>query len=151
MILPRFPKPLLLAWGLFLISLLLPAVKFGDGTFMAGCACAWVCVVLPFDPEARWDGETIYYFLFTVPNLFMLASPWILRFRARKWTAGWVLKGFALTSTLYNASFWVVSLSHQGPMALRVGYFVWVTSFVALSAIMIRMMPAPDLGAPPLP
>src|SRR4051812_19701558 len=65
----RFSKTLLLAWGLFLISLLLPSVSFSSGEkSMPGWACAWICAAIPFYIPEGWWGGAIYCFLFTVPN-----------------------------------------------------------------------------------
>jgi hypothetical protein len=128
---------------MFLISYFLPAVHFhGDEKSMPGWNCAWVCATLPFGKDEHWNGGTLYYFLFTVPNLVMLLSPIVLIGGAEKKAMGWTLAGFAFASILYIISYWIIGVVNKD-LPCRIGYYLWLASFITLfAAIRCRMRAA---------
>lgn len=119
-------RPLaLIAWTTFVISFFLPS--YGDGL---GYQCAtmhgffWSGVL-----EGNW--ASIHYELLTLPNLLMLASPFLLiRFgggRALSWLR---YSTFAATALVW--SFLILLLANGAGGELKVGAFAWATSFVVL-------------------
>ena len=117
----------LIAWAAFVISFFLPS--YGEGR---GYQCAimqgscWSGVM-----EGNW--ESIHYELLTLPNLLMLASP-LLMFRFGGYARGlrW-LRYSTFAASMLVWSFLILLLAHQDH-DLRVGAFVWASSFVLLWA-----------------
>jgi len=118
-------RPLFIAWGLFAVSMFLPA---SDGFYGWQCAaiCATIFRVTPL------QLAHFYYFLFTVANAVMLLSvPLVF---SRKKIAPWMVAGVA-GSLLYVFSFLVVARS--GNFSLCIGYYVWLASFFVLTGAVL--------------
>jgi hypothetical protein len=125
---PRF----LVAWALFAISFFLPAYDF-----FRGWQCAGVCASMiggVFDTRLAVGDllGMICYFFFTVPNLVMLLSPFMLLRRKplRVWTV--LLAGFCFLHVLSWGIFCrIMTWGHSDPGSeLRIGYYLWSASFL---------------------
>lgn len=114
------------AWAAFVVSFFLPSFADYRG---------WQCAIAhgSFWSEAtRGDWASIHYLLLTLPNLLMLASPWVLlrsggSVRGLRW-----FRYSTFTASLLVASFLALVFFDDGGGELRVGAFVWATSFVLL-------------------
>lgn len=119
--------PLLLAWSLFSLSLLLPAVNVLGP--QPGWQAAWSAVLMQADAMRwrDWDGWNGYLMvtLANLANLAMLVSPFFARRPASRLTAWYVgLSGVAA------AAVWCFAL--DGGSQWLVGYYVWSAAFAAL-------------------
>ena len=120
------------AWILFVVSFFLPSYDNGMG---------WQCAILW---EYFWPGvgecniASIHYMLLTLPNLFMLASPWFILKREDSLRFFRLLKFGSAASLFLTATFILEFAIGGGVEKLRVGYFVWTFSFGLLAAGLIR-------------
>jgi hypothetical protein len=125
---PRGLNSFFVAWGLFVVSMLLPAA---DSFY--GWQCAAVCAMILKDAPVQI--MQVYYFLFTITNVVMLLS--VPLFFSRKKIATWMI-AVAGVSVLYVLSFLVVAAKSEFP--LRIGYYVWLASFFVLAGELLRLM-----------
>lgn len=114
------------AWASFVISIFLPSYADGRG---------YHCAVLH---SAFWQGAmqgswgAIHYLLLTLPNLLMLASPYLLlRFHEYPRRLSW-LRYSTFSSLLLVWSFLILLLADAGGSDLRIGAYVWASAFVFL-------------------
>ena len=135
----RWLNSFFVAWGLFVVSMLLPAA---DSFY--GWQCAAVCAMILKD--APFQIMQVYYFLFTIPNVVMLLS--VLLFFSRKKTATWMV-AIAGASFLYVLSFLIVAAKSDFP--LRFGYYVWLASFFVLAGELLRLMKGNKVPLIPTP
>ena len=114
------------AWVAFIISFFLPAYAEGMG---------WQCATLHrefWSPALDGEWPSIHYLLLTFPNLFMLASAFLV-FRLGESRRG--LKGLtwcAFIAAMLVWSFLIQFLLHGDAHELKIGAYVWGTSFVLL-------------------
>ena len=115
-----------IAWAAFVISFFLTSYAEGRG---------YQCAVMH---SVFWSGATqgnwgsIHYLLLTLPNLLMLVSPFLLLHcggyaRCLSW-----LRYSTFAASILVWSFLILLLADQDGQELRVGAFVWATSFVLL-------------------
>jgi hypothetical protein len=110
----------LVAWAAFAVSFFLPSYAAYQG---------WQCAIMH---GIIWSGAmqgqwaSIHYLLLTLPNLLMLASPFLMfRFGGLSW-----LRYSTFASSILVWSFLILLLVHEDGKELRVGAFVWASSFV---------------------
>jgi hypothetical protein len=115
-----------IAWAAFGISFFLPSYAEGRG---------YQCAVMH---SVFWSGVmqgnwgSIHYLLLTLPNLLMLASPvLLLRFGGYARCLIW-LRYSTFSASILVWSFLILLLADQAGGDLRVGAYVWATSFVLL-------------------
>jgi hypothetical protein len=120
------------AWALFVLSFFLPTY---DNALGWQCAIMW---------EYFWPGvgedniASIHYMLLTLPNVFMLASPWFILKREDSPRLCRLLKFSSAACLFLTATFFLEFAVGGGVEQLRAGYFVWVFSFGLLAASFIR-------------
>jgi hypothetical protein len=117
------------AWSLFVVSFFLPS--YGTGL---GWACACISATA-FSWSDLWSGNSgsIHLASLTLANLLMLASPWMIcrgmnRPRLAKW-----FRYLSLAAMLLVWSFVGRLLLGGDRGDLKIGCFVWATSFALLS------------------
>jgi hypothetical protein len=115
-----------LAWAAFVVSFFLPSYADNRG---------WQCAIMH---SVFWSGATqgnwgsIHYLLLTLPNLLMLVSPFLLlRCGGYARCMSWV-RYSTFAASILVWSFLILLLANQDGRDLRVGAFVWATSFVIL-------------------
>jgi hypothetical protein len=116
------------AWTAFVVSFFLPS--YGDSR---GYQCA---VMHGFFWSGAMQGNwtSIHYLLLTLPNLLMLASPFLM-FRFGRYARGLSWQRYStFASSILVWSFLIMLLAHKDGNDLRVGAFVWAASFVILWA-----------------
>jgi len=116
----------LVAWAAFVVSFFLPAYGENRG---------WECAIMhgvfwPGVMQGNW--LSIHYLLLTLPNLLMLASPFLLLgsgeyARCLSW-----LRYSTFSASILVWSFLILLLANQAGQDLRVGAYVWAGSFVLL-------------------
>jgi len=117
---------IVMAWAAFVISFFLPSYAEGRG---------YQCAVLH---SAFWPGAmqgnwgSIHYLLLTFPNFLMLASAFLLfRFGAStRWMS--CLRYSTFSASLLVWSFLILLFADAGGSDLRIGAYIWATSFVLL-------------------
>ncbi len=124
---------LFIGLAIFLISLLLPAMRGGDGILepeISGwtVAVASLLIVRDIDQDV---GASIYILSLGLGNLLLLASPYF-SFRLARKTSLWIPIIMVLT-TLNSVSYFFVAAGGS----VLVGYFFWVLSYVAVTASII--------------
>ncbi len=127
------------AWALFAVSFLLPS--YGE---MRGYQCAALHAVF-WSQAIHGHWPSIHYLLLTLPNVLMLASPWLLSrslrdARSVRWVCSLTLIAAALVW-----SFLALLLAYGDGANLRVGSYIWASSFVLLStATILRQSRSPE-------
>jgi hypothetical protein len=122
---------LIIAWGVFLVSLALPCVSVGAG-YAWGVQAAWMYLASTFELLVYQEGMEFGPHLFWVvaidlANLLMAALP-ILLWRLSRQCGQW----FAATLCVAMTSAWVTNWKGD----LLVGFYLWCVSFqLALVAI----------------
>lgn len=115
-----------IAWAAFVISFVLPSYAKGRG---------YLCAVMHgFVWSGAMEGNwlAIHYLLLTLPNLLMLASPFLLlRFGGTARRLIW-LRYATFSASILVWSFLILLLAKENDRELRVGAYVWATSFVLL-------------------
>ena len=115
-----------IAWAAFVISFFLPSYAKGRG---------YLCAVMHgFVWSGAMEGNwlAIHYLLLTLPNLLMLASPFLLlRFGAYARRLIW-LRYSTFSAAIMVWSFLILLIANEGGPDLRVGAYVWAASFVLL-------------------
>jgi len=122
----RDRPPAVVAWAIFVVSFFLPAMDQMPG---------WKTAILQsvFWPQAlQGQWMSIHYLLLILPNLLMLASPFLLAWagydaRFLKW-----LRGLSLAAVALVWSFVFGLLAHKDGDGLKIGCYVWASSFVFL-------------------
>ena len=126
-------------WGLFALSLLMPAV------YVMSWTRGWECAAIVFDialgflrgiGEGGDEGWMLYYSCFALTNLLFLASPLLFRlFRGdlRRLRRLSLALGMA---TIHTASFLCLLIPGGWTQvgSLHVGYYAWVLSFGLVTA-----------------
>jgi len=115
-----------IAWAAFVISFFLPSYAKGRGyqcAMMHGVFWAGAM-------EGNWLA--IHYLLLTLPNLLMLASAYLLlRFGGNSDCPIW-LPYTTFAASILVWSFLILLIANQAGRDIRVGAYVWATSFVLL-------------------
>ena len=128
-----------IGWGLFAISIFLPAVLVDDpDEWYSGWHCA--CIVLRglVDALRGHDIQGWYLNGFALANIVMLLSPMLVR--SRKWSPmtrrfGW---GLMLASAIY-----VSSLLHDNFVGTGIGFYTWIASFWLVFAGVLKLQSNP--------
>jgi hypothetical protein len=117
-----------LAWTSFAISFFLPA--YGDG---AGWRCAGLSASA-FSWADTWHGNwfAIHLAALTLANVLMISSPFLLAgFAANARFMKWLrFSTFAALALVW--SFLLLLITHKDGSDLRIGCYVWGTSFLPL-------------------
>ena len=132
---PPLPWGICAAYLLFLIALALPVMNvMFDGTWN-GFRCARYCaeefLKLLRDPSRGRDSISLREASLTLPNLAMLFAPGLFLVpgpRRRLWPA------IAATLAAVHALYFPFSFGLEELPYFRIGYWVWVASFVTLAA-----------------
>jgi len=137
----RFARNIWIAWSLWLLSLLLPAVEVrgvmpGGGAFaIAGWNAALICAVNPAETvDKTFKLAAVVSFLVRVmslTNLVMAISPVTLVTRRRSVRAVFRTLAFAGAGIDVLALVWYRA-------ELSIGYAVWLASFVMLGVTLSR-------------
>ena len=116
----------LVAWAAFVVSLCLPS--YGE---CRGYLCA-IMHGLFWSGAVQGNWTCIHYLILTLPNLLMLASPFLMfRFGGHARCLSWLrYSTFAASALVW--SFLIFVLTTKDGNNLRVGAFAWATSFVLL-------------------
>jgi hypothetical protein len=130
----RWNCPLaVIAWAAFVISFFLPSYAEGRG---------YQCAVMH---SVFWSGAmqgnwgSIHYLLLTLPNLLMLASPFLLlRFGEYVRCLSW-LRYSTFAASILVWLFLILLLADVGGSDLRIGAYVWASSFVFLLLSLILL------------
>lgn len=115
-----------IALGAFVISFGLPA--FSD---FSGWRCLWVCANALTDDDFQGPWR-FYYFGFTFVNLGFF--PLFIRTLRANQSHGYFIA--SILATLYVISWPTLLLVSSDWSDLRIGYFVWLTSFAIISFIL---------------
>jgi hypothetical protein len=124
---PHWNRPLaVVAWAAFVISFFLPACAEWRG---------YECAIMH---SVFWSGAmhgnwlSIHYLLLTLPNLLMLASPFLLlRCGGYARCLSW-LRYSSFGASILVWSFLILVLAYNEGQALRAGAYIWATSFTLL-------------------
>lgn len=116
------------AWALFAVSFLMPSYAA-----LPGYQCA-LAQTLFWSQAIRGEWSAIHYLLLTLPNLLMIASPFLLRRFTRDPRSLWWVRYSSFAATGLVWSFLVLLLAHEERADLRVGSYVWAASFSFFSA-----------------
>jgi hypothetical protein len=118
----------LAAWTAFGVCFFLPS--YGDNL---GYQCAAMQGFF-WGGAMQGNWTSIHYLLLTLPNLLMLTSPFLmLRFGGYARGLSW-LRYSAFASSILVWSFLILLLVSNDGKDLRVGAYVWASSFVVLWA-----------------
>jgi len=122
------------AWTLFVVSFFLPAYANGFGWQCAGLSAT---AVSTFWPITGW--MPVHMELLTVANLLMVASPFLLpRFSRNKRLLKWLrLSSFAALVLVW--SFVLLLLTDADGKDLKVGCYVWSSSFLLLCLSTLKL------------
>ena len=126
------------AWMIFMISFFLPSYCYETGWDLKQL-WGYQCATLQgfFWSKVMWgDWISIHYELLTLANLVMLASPFCFL-----WRRGISLKSCrcaSLAALVLVWSFLLLLLLQEGGHNLRVGCYVWASSFLMLHLSTIR-------------
>ncbi|MBZ5533720.1 MAG: hypothetical protein LAO20_20005 [Acidobacteriia bacterium] len=130
---------LLLVW---IVSFFLPALEDNGPWFgyraAYGSMVLFVGMVLALFRGAFGDVEAVplFYGLLWIANVFMLASPWMLR-RSRRGQGQVCIALLTVWDVLILATLWVLPAKAAKPLErspFLVGYFVWQTSVLGMTA-----------------
>jgi len=133
-----------IAWAAFATSFFLRS--YGD-------APGYICAVMHgmfWSAAMHGNWASIHYLLLTLPNLMMLASPFLM-FRLGKYARGlsW-LRYSTFAALILVWSFVIRLLISKNGSDLRVGAFIWAASFLILWASAIlphkRLVQTGDLN-----
>ena len=137
----RFARNVWIAWGLWLLSLLLPSVVFrgvvpGAGDFaIAGWYAALICAVNPSEAVGKTiELRAVVTFLVRVmalTNVVAAIGPAVLLARGRAVRAAFGVLALGAACIDLLALGWFHSV-------LSIGYAVWVASFVMLGLAVSR-------------
>ncbi len=141
-------------WGLFVLSMFLPAIKFttmssddgfltGGDTFLKGWECAWMVLHLLW--PGNWSGElggNLYWGSFAVANLLLLASPLLLRKSRMGQKMSWLIPALLMLATLDVCSL-VRGFDGQP------GFRAWVASFGLVTAGSLYLLKAQKMQPVP--
>ena len=114
------------AWALFAISFFLPTLNEARGY-----QCAMMQNLF-WDGTMRGEWISIHYELLTLANVLMLASPFLFMLFSRNTRQLLWLHHLILAATILVWAFVVQLIIHQENNGLRIGCFVWSTSFALL-------------------
>jgi hypothetical protein len=129
------------AWGLFALSLFLPACDVAARDPLLGWRCAVLSITSWFWP---WDTMPpipffrVHLMLLSFPNLFMIVSPFFAvvpggTARTKQWLWRWAAVCVLLTVTF------ILEFARGNELrSLHIGYFVWVFSFGLLGLSFVR-------------
>jgi hypothetical protein len=131
-----------LGWGLFGVSMFLPAVVGLD--WILGWECAWLALnwLIEFlKGKSQLGGWSVYFAGFALANFVMLASPFLLRrgLHSKKWKAPVLL---TLASALLTASYLPLSMVTDGVASIKlfgIGYYAWIASFWLVVAGVLKL------------
>jgi hypothetical protein len=134
------------AWGMFTISFFLPAYKdtgipnYTIKVLYQGWECAFFSVSAASDClTLKGNPESFHLAVQTLANLWMIASLFLLPFLSRSVRGVRWLRGLSVASLLLVWSY-VLRLSVEGYGSnLRIGCFLWATSFVLLVLATMRI------------
>lgn len=111
----------LAAWGMFLVSLLLPAVVVDVGIFQ---------------PNAQLQlglGCAIVYYPFWISNILMILAPLLSYLQSRFLSRlSWIRVAIGI---LFEGSFFFATILYfsEGILSVHTGYFLWCVSFLLMS------------------
>jgi hypothetical protein len=119
------------AWILFAVSFFLPAHQYAG----MGWRCAYMSAHGFVDPEF-WHGkfsDDYLLTLLTLANLLMIGSPfWLFRYAQKAVLKKWFdISTFAALILVW--SYILLWLTHSDRSELRIGCYVWGSSFLLLS------------------
>jgi hypothetical protein len=121
------------AWAAFVVSFFLPS--YAD---LGGYQCA---VMHGYFWQGAMQGNwgAVHYLLLTLPNLLMLASPFLIfRFRGYARSLSWLRYAtFAALILVWSFLILIMFYANKDGSNLRVGAFVWASSFVILWSSLI--------------
>ncbi len=130
-------------WTAYAAAWLLPVIK--DGVTLPDGLPGWQAFRVAFAPVWPYEGveyQASYFAVLAVlsalSNLAMLCSPLSLVSRLRRYVSalGWA----ALGAFLVDAHWFVLGLGDDDWTDLRIGYFLWWGSFLALAITILVMM-----------
>ena len=140
----RFARNVWIAWGTWVLSLVLPAVVFtglpgASGFAIPGWQAAAICALNP----GSTAGKNARFFLLLVfllrvmsaTNVVMVASPIVLVARRRAVQLAFRIAAFGCACVDALALVWYHDY-------LSIGYVVWLASFVMLGVTLSRDRPA---------
>lgn len=126
---------LLVAWTMFLVSLVLPCA-WGWNEYVWGWQAAWVYLAVPIGSfwdrtvEVPWP-EWLWVITLNAANLLMAGLP-ILLWRLGRQRGQWYAASLCVVMTVV----WVINWEVE----LLVGYYVWCASFqLAMAALRVRL------------
>ncbi|HEX3890868.1 MAG TPA: hypothetical protein VHX90_08465 [Verrucomicrobiae bacterium] len=129
-------RPLALAaWISFVVSFFLPA--YGDGQ---GWRCAGLSATAVSWPEF-WHGNwpTIHLASLTLANLLMIVSPFLLpQFSQNKRFLKW-LRYSSFAALVLVWSYVLLGIAYGGGKDLKVGCYVWSSSFLLLCLSTLKL------------
>ena len=124
------------AWALFVASFFLPAL--GDDA--PGWKCAGISATAVFWPEF-WHGNwgTIHLASLTLANLLMIVSPFLLpQFSQNKHFLKW-LRYSSFAALVLVWSYVLLGIAYGGGKDLKVGCYVWSSSFLLLCLSTLKL------------
>jgi hypothetical protein len=116
------------AWVMFVVSFFLPALMDGYGWQCAGLAVS--AITWPDTRQGNWMD--IHLASLTLTNLLMIASPFLLmRFSSNLCFMKW-WRGLNFSAVILVWSFIVLLLLNADGKDLKIGCYIWATSFLLL-------------------
>ena len=136
-------KLVIAGWGLYLLSMFLPAVDELLGLHVAILGAIGLLNPSPFYHELRMGYSAVI--LGDIANLLMLASPW---FMIRKSRLGlWISSALMILPTLYIAA---IPIILEGEFrGYLIGYYVWWLSFGVVAGGLVTRSAMHPASAPP--
>jgi hypothetical protein len=123
------------AWSMFVISFFVPAY-----TVEFGWRCAVVSISAITWPDTRQGNwADVHLASLTLANLLMVVSPLLLlRFSESFALIKW-LRVLSVAASALTWSFLLILIFHQDGKDLKIGAYVWATSFLLLSLSTLKI------------